>query len=273
MRSRSLSLSGSPRAPTPELEFERGRSFDAKRASVLTGVTAVESRRTSFQTPVDAKRASYQTAVDVKRSSYQTAVDVKRSSFQTKRASVQTACTLVNPSTSGKEKGRVRDSEEKFFDAEDHFDEKRARASLDAGAGDDDVEDEKRALARLEKAREEEQEEERVRTVVVISMPFEVQAKKRWSMRTAVLGEEPTLPHMELGVIELGARGLGPVLRAYEAELEEERRRAEAEARRRAEEERARLAPLTPVRSRLASLLGSRVTLPALTEVSSVAAA
>ena len=112
-----------------------------------------------------------------------------------------------------------------------------------------------------------EPEEERVRTVVIISMPFEVQAKKRWSTRTAVEGAEPELPHMELGVIELPARGLGATLEEAEAE---ERALREAEE----ERTRAALAPPQPsplylVRSRAAEFISSRVHLPVLTEVAS----
>ena len=110
-------------------------------------------------------------------------------------------------------------------------------------------------------------EPEQMRTVVLISMPFEVHARKRWSVRTAVAGAETALPHLEFGVAALPARGLAPVLEAYAAE---ERARAEAEAAERARVDQALPSPgLAPVRSRIAEFVSSRVHLPVLTEVAS----
>ena len=110
-------------------------------------------------------------------------------------------------------------------------------------------------------------DEECVRAVVLISMPFEVHARKRWSVRTAVAGAETALPHLEFGVAALPARGLAPVLDAYAAE---ERAREAEEAAERARVEQALPSPgLAPVRSRIAEFVSSRVHLPVLTEVAS----
>ena len=76
---------------------------------------------------------------------------------------------------------------------------------------------------------------------------------------------------MEFGVVELPARGLGPVLEDYE---DEERERAEeAERERLAAEQAQQLQQqqqsqgLAPIRSRVAEFISSRVHLPVLTEV------